>query len=337
MKAIGFDRYGGPDMLEVVEIPDPEPGPRDIVVRVKAAGVNPVDAKVRARKEAGSPVEEPPLVPGWDAAGTVEYRGEQARRFEVGDAVYFAGDITRPGTYAELVAVDERIVARKPETLSFEQAAGVPLTALTAWEALFEHMPFSPNGDSNDASVLIVGGAGGVGSIAVQLAKKLAGTHVIATASRTESAKTCLELGADAVIDHTKDLAKQLKESGYDGVDCVLNTATPSNLPELIALLNPLGTICCITGGPTLKALDVTGLFPKRGSLTFEYMFARPLYGAEPERQGAVLQRIASLIDERVLSHAVRHVMDWAEAPMAHRAIETGHTIGKIVLRVNVK
>jgi NADPH:quinone reductase len=336
MNAIGQNVYGGPDVLEFMTLPRPEPRPGDVLVRVRATSVNPVDGKVRRGGPAGEPVPDAPRILGWDGAGVVAQVGSAAGRFQVGDEVYFAGDITRPGAYAEFVAIDERIVAHKPASLSFAEAAAVPLVALTAWEALVETMGLANRPAEPGRSLLIVGGAGGVGSMAIQVAKRVCGqTTVIATASRPASGDYCRQMGADAVIDHTGDLAVQLKRLGLNGVDYILNTAVLYNFPQLVEVLNPLGHICSIVAGQAGKSLDVTGLMPKRGTLSFELMFVRPRLDVEPEKQGQILERVAELLDQGVLVGTASQVMDWTDVQQAHEAIETSHTIGKIVLTVS--
>jgi alcohol dehydrogenase len=247
--------------------------------------------------------------------------------------VYFAGDITRAGSYAEYVAVDARIVGRRPQGLSDAEAAAVPLVALTAWEGLLETL----GADRQDAGVgsgvcLIVGGAGGVGSVAIQVAKQVCGLTVIATASRPASQQYCLDLGADAVIDHTQSLAAQVRDLGYAGVDYVFSTASLAGFGEWVKVLNPLGKICCIVGGPEAAQLDVSPLFGIRGSLAFELMFTRPRTGIGLEKQGAILDRVAELLEAGTLRSTVQHVLPWEEVAVAHQMIESGHTLGKIVL-----
>jgi zinc-binding alcohol dehydrogenase family protein len=331
MKAIGFFEFGGPEVLRFVEVARPAPRPRDVVVRVMAVSVNPVDAKVRRglRGGAGKAAGVPTVI-GWDAAGIVEEVGGEARRFQAGDEVYLSGDITRPGSYAEYVACDERIVGRKPKTLSFEQAAAIPLTAITAWEAFLENMG-APEGGGAGRTALVLGGAGGVGSIAIQIAKWVCGLRVIATASRRESAAFCQTMGADGVIDHSKDLASQLPSVDVSGFDYILSCADTNDFAPLAGVLNFMGKICCILPVPSA---DLSALFGKRGSVHFELMFARPTLGAEPERQGVLLDRVAELLDQRVLVPTVTKVLDWTEFRTAHAAIDSGHTVGKIVMRV---
>ncbi len=332
MRAIGHIEYGGPEVLHFLDIPPTTLQPRDLLVRVKTFAVNPVDAK---RRRAGVDTLPSPQILGFDGAGIVEQVGAQVTLFHIGDEVYFAGDATRRGCYAELVAIDERIVGHKPKTLSFAEAAAMPLTGLTAWEAFFEQMHLEPKPTINKRTLLIVGGAGGVGSIAIQIAKRVAGLHVIATASRPASADYCRQLGADGVIDHTQELVPQLRALGLGGVDYMLNGGEGTNVPQLATVLNPLGIICCIVGGEAAKSIDASLVFAKRGTLTFELMFARSRLKIEMERQGQILNRLAELLDQKVLVTTLTQRMDWREIQQAHRLIDGGHTLGKIVLEVS--
>jgi zinc-binding alcohol dehydrogenase family protein len=335
MKAVGQIIYGGPEVLQFMDVPQPTLRAGDLLVRVHAFAINPVDTQWRRGDQLGMPVDNPPQIVGWDAAGVVTKTDARATHFKVGDEVYFAGDSTRQGCYAEYAAVDERIVAYKPQKLSFAEAAAVPLTALTAWEAFFENMGISLKPSVPAHTLLIVGGAGGVGSMAIQIAKRVAGLYVIATASRTASSEYCKKMGADAVIDHTQNLEPQLKALGVDGVDYILNAATSPKFPQLVKILNPLGKICTITrDDDALKTLDVNELFSKRVTLTFELMFTRPRLSIEPEKQGQILAQIAELLDQQVLINTLTQVMDWHEIQRAHQLIESGHTLGKIVLNV---
>ncbi len=327
MKAIGFFEFGGPEVLKFVDVPRPEPRPRDVVVRVKAVSVNPVDSKVRRGVRGGTLLPGSATVPGWDAAGVVEAAGSEARRFKPGDEVFFAGEITRPGSYAEFAACDERIAGRKPRSLSFEEAAAVPLVAITAWESLVECLGVG-EGQGAGRTVLIVGGAGGVGSMATQVAKRVLGLRVIATVSRPESAAWCREMGADRVVDHAGDLAAQVPE----GAEFVLSCAEKPDWKALSTILKPFGRICSIL--PAVGA-DLGGIFMKRGTVAFEVMFARAMHGVEPERQGAILDRVADFLDRKVLRSPVTKVLDWKDVRAAHEAIDTAHTLGKLVLRVS--
>jgi len=316
-------------------VPLPQLRAHDLLVRVAAVSVNPVDAKTRCGGPGGQPVPNGPLILGWDAVGEVAARGLEARRFAVGDRVYFAGDRTRAGSYAEYVAVDERIVGHRPRTLTDAQAAAVPLVALTAFEGLLESL----EADRGDAGLgtricLIVGGAGGVGSLAIQIARQVCGLTVVATASRLESADYCRELGADAVIDHTQPLADQLRALDYAGAGYIFSTAAPAGFGQWAAALNPLGKICCIVGGPEMAQLDVSPLFALRGTLSFELMFTRPRTGVGLEKQGAILDRVADLLDAGILRSTVTEVLPWDQVQEAHRRIESGHMLGKIVMIV---
>jgi NADPH:quinone reductase len=335
MQAIVQYTYGGPEVLHFENVPVPALRPHDLLVRVRAVSVNPVDAKQRQGSSNASGVPNPPKIVGWDAAGDVVAVGTDSHMFTPGDDVFFAGDITRPGSYAEYVAVDERIVGHKPKTLSYEAAAAAPLTALTAWEALFEMM----RADEGDAGTgqricLIVGGAGGVGSNAIQIAKRVCGLTVVATASRPTSEMFCHEMGADYVINHHLPLIDELTQLGMSGADYILSTARLGNFPQLVSALNPLGKICCILGGEEAKRLDVSGLYPIRGTLAFELMFTRPSTGIGLEKQGQILNRISELLDDKTLVSTMKRVLPWSSVHEAHLAIETGHTVGKIVMRV---
>ncbi|MBW7882502.1 MAG: zinc-binding alcohol dehydrogenase family protein [Caldilineaceae bacterium] len=333
MNAIVQDVYGGPEVLHFATVPTPTAGPRDLLVRVRAISVNPVDMKVRDGGPAGTPVPGVPKILGWDGAGVVAATGPEVTRFRPGDEVYFAGDITRPGSYAQFVAIDERIVGRKPRRLTLEEAAAMPLTTLTAWEALFETFRIDPL--ARPRSILIVGGAGGVGSVAVQIARRVAGLTVVATASRPESATYARHMGAGAVIDHGRELQPQARELGFAGFDYIFSTASLSNFPQLVSVLNPLGHICVIVSGPDARALDVSGLMPIRGTLSYELMFTRPRLGVEPERQGEILDRVADLLDSGVLVTTMKESLSWREIQVAHNRLAAGHTIGKIVLNVD--
>jgi zinc-binding alcohol dehydrogenase family protein len=333
MKAIVQQVYGDASVLHFEEVGPPQPRPRDLVVRVKAISVNPVDAKVRSGGSEGEPVPNPPLILGWDGAGIVEAVGEQVRSFQIRDEVFFAGDITRPGCYAELVAVDERIVGHKPKRLDFGEAAAIPLTALTAWEGLIETMRLKEKvGDS----ILIVGGGGGVGSIAIQIAKQICGLQVIATASRPESVAFSREMGATFLLDHREDLQSQLRSVERTGkVPYVFSTAELTNFVQLVELLAPLGHICVILGGEPAQGLDVSGLFAIRGSLSFEFMFCRPRYDAQPEKQGAILNEVSRLLDEGILRSTITDTTSWRDVQEAHRRIESSHSVGKMVMTVD--
>lgn len=318
--------------LQDIELPVPEAQGRDLVVKVSAISVNPVDCKMRAGAAGG----ETARVLGWDVAGVVSAAGPQASLFRVGDQVYYAGSITRPGANSEYHLVDERIVGRKPSTLSAEQAAALPLTSITAWEALFTRMGISRSGADQGKSILIIGGAGGVGSIAIQLAKRLGKLTVVATASRPESSAWVRKLGADHVLDHHGDMPAQLEALGLPQVDFVLClNEFDRHFAAMAKAVAPQGKICSIVrheGGPL--ALDV--LFSKSASLVFEMMFTRSMFGtADMLEQHLLLNEVAGLVDEGVLKTTVGQslgAIDAASLARAHALLEGGRTIGKIVL-----
>ncbi|RSZ58232.1 zinc-binding alcohol dehydrogenase family protein [Massilia atriviolacea] len=317
--------------LHDVNLPVPQPQGRDLVVRVEAISVNPVDFKQR---KAAAHDGEPQLL-GWDVAGTVSAVGPQASLFKVGDAVYYAGSVVRPGANSEFHAVDERIVGRKPASLSAEQAAALPLTSITAWEALFERLGVSRSGADEGKSVLMIGGAGGVGSIAIQLAKKLAKLNVIATASRRASSQWCRALGADHVIDHHGDMPAQLAALGLAQVDFILclNDIDP-HFAAMATAIAPQGKICAIVRNERPLPMDL--LFAKSVTMVFEMMFTRSMFGtADMIEQHTLLGEVAALVDAGVLTTTLGENggrIDAANLARAHAALEAGRTIGKIVL-----
>lgn len=339
MKAIALTQYlpiDNPESLFDIQLDKPSPQGRDLLIEIKAIAVNPVDVKVRAPKAA---VEKTPRVLGWDAAGVVQAVGPDVSRFKVGDRVFYAGDITRPGSNSEFQLVDERIVGNMPQSLSFEQAAALPLTTITAWEALFDRLrisPTPPTATTPAKSILIIGGAGGVGSIAIQLALKVAGLNVIATASRPESEKWVRDLGAQHVINHFGDLAAQLMQQGFEYVDYVLIlNDTDRHFPAAAAVIAPQGMICTIVENDA--PLDVSLLKSKSAGFIWEFMFTRPMFQtADMQQQGNLLDQVARLIDNNIIVTTVNQVLspiNAANLRQAHAALETGRAIGKIVLK----
>ena len=335
MKAIGLTAslpIDDPQSLFEFETETPVPGPRDLLVRVRAVSVNPVDSKQRQRVAQGSPLPEPRIL-GYDASGVVEAVGAEVRLFRPGDAVFYAGSMQRQGSNAELQAVDERIVGRKPAALSDAEAAALPLTSLTAWEAIFDRLRIAEGGGAGKA-LLIIGGAGGVGSIAIQIAKQLTGLEVIATASREESARWCRELGADRIADH-RDLVASVRGLGRQFVDYILCTNDFEghwrSLGELIA---PQGAICSILGARQLG--DVGPLMAKSATLAWELMFTRSSFGTEDmDAQHRILDRVADLVDAgRIRSTRTRTLEGFTAANhrQAHQLLETGQMIGKLVI-----
>ena len=317
-----------------IELPDPDPRPHDLVVAVEAISVNPVDCKQRMVK---ARVEGSPRVLGYDAAGIVQAVGAAVTLFKPGDRVFYAGDVTRPGTNSRLHAVDERIVGPMPASLDFAAAAALPLTAITAWESLFDRLKVSaPPRAQPRKSLLIIGGAGGVGSIAIQLAAKVAGLTVIATASRPESARWCRDLGADAVADHSADLVAAVRATGRNQVDYVmLLNDGERNFAAAAELLAPQGGICSILR--VNAPLDVARLMGKSCSLSWEFMFTRPAQGTpDMIEQHYLLGEVARLVDQGVIRSTVARVLspiNAANLREAHALVEGGRSIGKVVVK----
>lgn len=336
MKAVALTRYlpiDDPQSLLDVELPEPGPPTgHDLLVRVEAVSVNPVDAKLRAPRPG---VETTPRVLGFDAAGVVEAVGEGASGFAPGDAVYYAGDVTRPGSNAQRQLVDARLVAHKPRTLDFAQSAALPLTAITAWELLFQRMPFDADRGGEGRTLLVVAGAGGVGSIAIQLARR-AGFTVVATASRAETAAWCTAMGARHVVDHRRPLAPQLAALGLGQVDAAINLAdTVRYWDALGELLAPQGHVGLIV--EPSSPLNIGDPYKAKCiGIHWEMMFARPRFRtADMDEQGRILARVAALVDAGQLrgTHAeTLGPIDAAHLREAHRRLESGGTIGKLVL-----
>jgi NADPH2:quinone reductase len=338
MKAVGLHKYlpiDNPESLIDVEVPKPEPQGRDLLVRVKAVSVNPVDTKVRSPKDK---VEAEPKILGWDAAGVVEAVGGEASLFKGGDEVYYAGSVVRQGCDAEYHLVDERIVGRKPRSLSFEEAAAMPLTTIAAWEALFDRMdvPRRSTG-SSDRSVLIIGGAGGVGSIAIQIARQVAGLRVIATASRAETSVWCRELGADEVIDHHVPFVQELRRIGHGEVDYILCfNSLEEHLPHMADAIKPQGRICSIIGAKGGQPVNINVFQPKSVAFCFELMFTRSQFQTpDMAAQGDLLEEASRLFDDGTLRHTMREnygPLNAASLRKAHAMLESGRMIGKLVL-----
>ena len=321
----------GETSLVDIDLPKPEAQGRDLLVEVKAISVNPVDTKIRAgaKPEAGQP-----RVLGWDAAGIVTAVGPDVRHFKVGDEVFYAGAVDRPGTNAEYHLVDERIVGTKPKSLDFSAAAALPLTSITAWEMLFHrlHIDIPVVGAAN--AILIVGGAGGVGSIAVQLARKLTNLTVIATPSRPETRQWVEELGAHHVIDHSKPLAAQVEALGLGAPAFVFATTnSDTHRTEIAALIAPQGRFGLIDDP---KSYDIMPFKWKSVSIHWEVMFTRSRYDtADIEEQRKLLNRVAELVDAGTLRTTLADDLgpiSAANLKKAHALIESGRARGKIVL-----
>lgn len=332
MKAISVTQHAlpidNPQALIDISLPRPTPGPRDLLVEVRAVSVNPVDTKVRA----GTFTKEPKIL-GWDATGIVREVGAEVTLFQPGDEVFYAGSIARPGSYSEFHLVDERIVGHKPHSLSAADAAALPLTSITAWELLFDRLGVV-EGTGEGKCLLITGAAGGVGSMLVQLARKLTRLTVIGTASRQETADWVRQLGAHHVIDHSQPLLAQLQALGVPEIDYVASlTHTEQHFAQLIDVLKPQGRLGVIDDPETL---DVMPLKRKSLSLHWELMFTRSLYETpDMINQHHLLNRVSALIDQGVLQTTVGEhfgAINAANMRRAHALIESGKARGKIVL-----
>ncbi len=334
MKAVAVTRslpISDPQSLIDITLPEPTPSGRDLLVEVRAVSVNPVDTKVRRRE----PPPESPRVLGWDAAGVVVAVGPDVALFKKGDAVYYAGDITRPGTNSELHLVDERIVGRMPRSLDFGQAAALPLTTLTAYEALFDRLHMQKGEQSRGKTLLIIGGAGGVGSIAIQLGKTLTAATVIATASRPETIKWVQSLGADHTIDHREALLPQLQALGIPSVDYIFCTAnTDPYFATLSQIVAPQGAMCFIV--ETKAPVDIGPLQRKSATISWELMYTRSIFKtADMVEQHRTLNEVADLIDAGRIRTTMTERIGTINAlglRTAHARIEGGQTIGKLVL-----
>jgi len=335
MKAIGLYEYlpiENEQSLVDVEIDMYVPKGRDLLVAVRALSVNPVDTKVRTSK---SETELQPRILGWDAAGEVVAIGEDVVHYSVGDRVFYAGDITRPGSNSEYQLVDERIVGRAPEKLDYSEAAALPLTGITAWEALFERLAISPEGKDKGKSILIIGGAGGVGSIAIQLASHVGKLNVVATASRTESIAWVSKLGAKHVINHHNALDEELKAINILQVDYILCLNNTSQHWKAMAnAIAPQGRICSIV--ETSSPVDLGLLKSKSVTFVWEFMFSRSMFQTpDMIEQQRLLNKIASYIDQGHIITTAKHKISPINAVnlrKAHSMLERGDTIGKVVL-----
>lgn len=334
MKAIGYTQAGpitAPDSLIEFEAAKPEIGQHDLLVEVKGISVNPVDVKVRTRPEMNPEPGQTKII-GYDAAGIVREVGSSVSRFKVGDEVYYAGDITRAGTNSEFHAVDERIVGKKPTSLGFPEAAGMPLTSITAWELLFDSLDLN-EGDGQGEAILIIGGAGGVGSILIQLAKKLTGLTVVATASRPDTVEWVQKMGADHVINHRESLVKQMAALGIQPKYVASLNGTEGHFPAIIDLIQPRGQIALIDDPETL---DANALKSKSLSLRWEFMFARSMFQTHDiDQQHQLLNRVSELLDDGTLQSTVTNNLGSLTAESlkaAHTLQESGRVIGKNVL-----
>lgn len=335
MKAVALTEYlpiENPQSLVDVPLDRPQATGRDLLVSTRAIAVNPVDYKVRSPKDK---IETTPKVLGWDAAGVVEAVGSDVKLFNVGDEVFYAGDLTRPGCNSEYQLVDERIVGHKPRTLDFAQAAALPLTSITAYEAFFDRLEIDIDGADAGQSILIVGAAGGVGSIAIQLAK-LAKLTVIATASRPESTQWITDLGADHVVDRRQSLRPQIERLGLKFVDHIaLFNDTDGHWEAAVDLIRPQGRIVSIVDNQ--QPLAQSAMKVKSASLHWELMFTRAMFQTpDMIEQHHLLNRIAGWVDQGLIRTTIAQTLSPINAAgvrEAHRQLESGNVIGKIVLK----
>lgn len=334
MKAVGYEKsldITDQEALLDIELPAPIATGRDLLVNVRAVSVNPVDTKIRKRAE---PEQGGYKVLGWDAAGVVEAVGDACELFKVGDEVWYAGAIDRPGTNAELHLVDERIVGKKPTSLDYAKAAAMPLTTITAWEILFDRLQVKPGKRHTGETLLIMGAAGGVGSMLTQLASRLTGLAVVGTASRQETREWVSAMGADHVIDHSKPLMTELEKAGVNNVTHVAClTRSDLHFYNIIELIAPFGKIAMIDDpGP----LDFSKLKTKSISLHWELMYTRSLFQTpDMIEQHHLLNEVSQLVDGGLIKTTFSQhygTINAANLKKAHAMIESGKSIGKIVL-----
>ncbi|MDW3094967.1 MAG: zinc-binding alcohol dehydrogenase family protein [Gammaproteobacteria bacterium] len=343
MKAIGYlhpKSIDEADALVDIEIPTPQAQGRDLLVKVQAVSVNPVDTKVRA---SASPEPGQYKILGWDAVGEVVAIGNDVELFKVGDKVWYAGDITRAGSNAEYQLVDERIVGKKPASLSNTEAAAMPLTAITAWEILFDRFGFTLSSKDNHvdghaspkSSILIIGAAGGVGSILTQLAVQLINATIIGTASRQQSQDWVSELGANHVINHHKPFKQQLNDMGINHVTHVISlTHTDQHFDQIVEVLAPQGKLALIDDPQ--DHIDIKKLKMKSISLHWEFMYTRSMFVTEDmQKQHELLNKVAELVDSGVIKSTLGEnygVINAENLKRAHTHIESNQAVGKVVL-----
>ena len=329
MKAYGFSSCDSPATL--FEQATPSPTGRDLLISIEAVAVNPVDTKVKARLT--SPLADPKIL-GWDAMGTVVSIGDKVTLFKPDDKVFYAGDITRPGCFASHQLVDERIVGKAPTSFLPAESAVMPLTSITAWEALFSRLKINAEQDSGK-NILIIGGAGGVGSIAIQLAKVIAGLNVIATASRPESEQWCKQLGADHVINHRSDIVSQYRSLSIADPDYILClNETDQHFSTMAELIAPQGMICSIV--ETKEKHDLDSLKSKSAGFVWEFMFTRPMFTTQDMiAQHYLLNTISQLLDEGKLRSTLTETIGPLSADNIHKAhqeVLNGSIIGKLAM-----
>ncbi len=335
MKAVALREHltiEHPESLLDLTLDTPEPSDTELLVEVQAVSVNPVDTKVRAPKDS---ILEAPKVLGWDACGIVLAKGAACELFDIGDRVFYAGDITKPGCNSQYHTVDQRLVGQAPKSLSAAESAAMPLTSITAWEGLFDRLRVDLEADNSDRTILIIGGAGGVGSIAIQLAARVAGLRVITTASKPESIDWCLRQGAELVVNHYKDLPGQLRSLGFTELDYILCcNDTDMHFEAMCDLIRPQGLICAMVDNR--KPLDNAKLKSKSAGLVWEFMFTRAMFECDDIlEQHHILNEVARLLDEGILSCTMRERLspiDAANMKTAHAKLESGSMLGKFVL-----
>lgn len=328
MKAIGYKKMGPLAMAEFIEFTAdvPKISAHDLLVEVHGVSLNPVDTKVRQRAE---PADRPKVL-GYDAAGIVKQVGADVSKFAVGDEVFYAGDITRPGTNSELHVVDERIVGKKPSSLSMAEAAGMPLTSITAWEILFDSLNITKH---DDEAILVIGGAGGVGSILIQLAKKLTNLTVIASASRKESIDWVKKMGADQVIDHSKSIDTEIESLGIQPKYVAALNATDQHFDAIVNLIKPRGSVAIIDNP---EALNINAGKQKSIRFAWEFMFTRSMFNTiDIDEQHKLLNSVSEMLDSGVLISTVTSNLGKLSLETlieAHKLQEAGRVIGKNVL-----
>jgi NADPH:quinone reductase len=336
MRAIGY-RKASPELdhLEAFDIPRPKPEGRDLLVEVRAVSVNPVDYKVASGGGPGGAASDAGAIKvvGYDAAGVVVETGREAQLFKPGDEVFYAGSVGRPGANMEFHLVDERIVGRKPRMLDFAAAAALPLTSITAWEAMFDRLGVAKPVPSAARAILILGGAGGVGSIAIQLARQLTDLTIVATASRPETVEWSRDMGAHHVVDHRKPVAPQIAALGIGAPGFIFATSPIGGvIADLAELIAPQGRIALINA----EAADLFVFRPKSVSIHFELMFTRPLLQtADMEAQHRLLNEVADLVDSGRVRSTMRENygrIDPANLMHAMKFLKSGRAIGKVVL-----
>ncbi|MFA0963937.1 zinc-binding alcohol dehydrogenase family protein [Roseivirga sp. BDSF3-8] len=336
MKAIGFKKslpIDHPDSFISFETDKPSPEGHDLLIKVAANSVNPVDYKVRQSAAKDKELDSPKVI-GWDAVGTVEAVGDKVSLFKVGDRVFYAGDITRGGSNAEYQLVDERITGSAPQKLNDAEVAAMPLTGLTAYESLFDRIKVDPKKDEGK-TVLILSGAGGVGSIAIQLAKKLANLTVIATASREETVDWCKKMGADYVINHHEDLTEELKKTDHPQVDYILDFVDLKGYWDTIAeVIKPQGHVLSITASD--EPLNLNVLKNKSVTFSWELMFTRSMHQTDDmERQHEILNHLSQLLEDGTLQNTLTTTLEGFTVEnfkQAHEKLESGTMIGKLVI-----